>query len=182
MTTTTDAGQTSATSSEPGYEPLTTWSGFAFRVRPAGPADEVALAELFTKVSRDDRRFRFLSGVDKVGSDFLRRLTQVDHDKTEDYLAFDGDTLIATAMLAADSAMERAEVAISIHADYKNRGLGWTLLDHVARAAAEKGIKFLESIESRDNVEAIALEKEMGFTATAYPGDATLVLVQKKLS
>ena len=107
-------------------------------------------------------------------------------DLTEDdirlaYLAFDGDTLIATAMLAADSEMERAEVAISIREDYKNRGLGWTLLDHVAHAAAAKGIKFLESIESRDNVEAIALEKEMGFTATAYPGDATLVLVQKKL-
>jgi len=181
MTTTTETGQVATTSSEAAFELLTTWSGFNFRVRPAGPADEAALAELFTRVSRDDRRFRFLSGVDKVGSDFLRRLTQVDHDKTEDYLAFDGDTLIATAMLAADPVLERAEVAISIHEDYKNRGLGWTLLDHVARAAAGKGIKFLESIESRDNVEAIALEKEMGFTATAYPGDATLVLVQKKL-
>ena len=181
MTTTTDADQAAATSPDAGHERLTTWSGFAFTVRPAGPDDEAALAELFTRISRDDRRFRFLSGVDKIGHDFLRRLTQVDHDKTEDYLAFDGDTLIATAMLAADPAMERAEVAISIHADYKNRGLGWTLLDHVARAAAAKGIKFLESIESRDNVEAIALEKEMGFTATAYPGDATLVLVQKKL-
>src|SRR5688572_15595233 len=125
MTTTTDAG----------HELLTTWSGFAFTVRPAGPDDEAALAELFTRVSRDDRRFRFLSGVDTVGHDFLRRLTEVDHEKTEDFLAFDGDTLIATAMLAADPAMERAEVAISIHADYKNRGLGWTLLDHVARAA-----------------------------------------------
>ena len=52
-------------------------------------------------------------------------------------------------MLAADPAMERAEVAISIHEDYKNRGLGWTLLDHVARAAAAKGIKFLEFIELR---------------------------------
>ena len=57
----------------------------------------------------------------------------VDHDRTEDFLAFDGDTLIATAMLAADPEMERAEVAISIRADYKHRGIGWALLDHVAR-------------------------------------------------
>ena len=181
MTTTRDAPEAPILPDAP-YELLTTWSGFNFKVRPAEPADEAALAELFTRVSRDDRRFRFLSGVDKVGHDFLRRLTQVDHEKTEDYLAFDGDTLIATAMLAADPAMERAEVAISIREDYKNRGLGWTLLDHVAHAAAAKGIKFLELIESRDNVEAITLEREMGFTATAYPGDATLVLVQKKLS
>ena len=179
--TVSDTSSNSQVLPETASDTLTTWSGFAFRVRPAGPDDEAALAELFTKVSRDDRRFRFLSGVDKVGHDFLRRLTEVDHEKTEDYLAFDGDTLIATAMLAADPAMDRAEVAISIHADYKNRGIGWTLLDHVARAAAAKGIKFLESIESRDNVEAIALENEMGFTATAYPGDSTLVLLQKKL-
>ena len=60
-------------------------------------------------------------------------------------------------------------------------GFRWTLLDHVARYARDKGIKLIESIESRDNVEAIALEKEMGFSATAYPEDATLVLVQKRL-
>ena len=44
-----------------------------------------------------------------------------------------------------------------------------------------KGVELLESIESRENREAIALEREMGFTATSYPGDASLVLVQKKL-
>ena len=164
------------------FEELVTWKGFAFRVRPAQSSDRPALAELFAQVSPQDRRFRFLSGVDKVSGDFLERLTKVDHDRTEDFLAFDGDTLIASAMLAADPEKERAEVAISIRSDYKNRGVGWTLLDHVARYAQAKGIELLESIESRDNVEAISLEKEMGFTATAYPGDATLVLVQKSLS
>jgi len=181
MTTIPDAREAPILPAAP-YELLTTWSGFNFKVRPAGPADEAALAELFTRVTREDRRFRFLSGVDKVGHDFLQRLTQVDHERTEDFLAFDGDTLIATAMLAADPDMERAEVAISVHADYKNRGVGWTLLDHVAQVAAAKGIKLLESIELRDNVGAITLEREMGFTATTYPGDATLVLVQKTLS
>lgn len=172
----TDAAAVSAP-----IEELETWKGFRFRVRPATPADKAALGDLFAQVSPEDRRFRFLSGVSKVSGDFLDRLTKVDHERTEDFLAFDGDTLIATAMLAADPEMERAEVAISIRSDYKGRGVGWCLLDHVSRHAREKGIKLLESIESRDNVEAISLEKEMGFTATAYPGDATLMLVQKKL-
>ena len=160
---------------------LTTWTGFTFRVRPVTSADESALDELFRGVSLDDRRFRFLSGVQQVSHDFLQRLTEVDHDRTEDFLAFDRDTLIATAMLAADAEMERAEVAISIRSDYKHRGIGWALLDHVARHARARGIELLESIECRDNVEAISLEKEMGFTATPYPGDATLILLQKKL-
>lgn len=164
------------------YHFLTTWTGFEFKVRSATPADEPALAELFARVSDDDRRFRFLSGVKTVGHDLLDRLTHVDHLRTEDFLAFDGDILIASAMLAADAAMERAEVAISIRAEYKHRGVGWALLDHVAREAERRGIRLLESIECRDNREAIALEKEMGFAATAYPGDSTLVLLQKTLA
>lgn len=163
------------------YVFLTTWTGFEFKVRPATPADKAAVAELFTRVSDEDRRFRFLSSIDRLDDDLLKRLTQVDHLQTEDFLAFDGGTPIASAMLAADEAMERAEVAISIRADYKHRGVGWALLDQVAREAQKRGIRLLESVESRDNREAITLEREMGFTATAYPGDPTLILLQKKL-
>ena len=181
MTISINPTQPQATEMRAPFALLTTWTGFEFRVRPATPDDEAALAELFAKVTPEDRRFRFLSCVKTVGHSLLERLTQADHQRSEDFLAFDGDTLIATAMLAADAGMERAEVAISIRADYKHRGVGWTLLDHVARCAQRKGIRLLESVECRDNREAITLEKEMGFTATSYPGDATLVLVQKKL-
>lgn len=160
---------------------LATWTGFRFEVRPVNPADEAALADFFTLVTPEDRRFRFLSGVRKVGHSMLQRLTKVDHEQTEDFLAFDGDTLIATAMLAADPAMERAEAAIAIRADYKHRGIGWALLAHLGRHARERGVTLIESVECGDNVEAITLEREMGFTATAYPGDPTLVLLQKRL-
>ena len=160
---------------------LATWTGFAFEVRPATPDDEARLADFFARLTPDDRRFRFLSGMPKIGHDLLERLTRVDHDRTVDFLAFDGDDLIASAMLAADPAMERAEVAIAIRPEYKNRGVGWALLAHLARYAREKGIGVIESIECRENVEAIAVEKEMGFTATPYPGDPTLVLLSKKL-
>lgn len=160
---------------------LATWTGFTFEVRPATPDDGPLLAELFEHVTSEDRRFRFLSAVRKVDDDILARLTSVDHERTEDFLAFDGDVLIASAMLAADAALERAEVAISIRPEYKHRGVGWALLAHLARFAEEKGIRLIESVECRENVEAIELEKEMGFTATGYPGDAALVLLQKQL-
>jgi GNAT superfamily N-acetyltransferase len=160
---------------------LTTWTGFSFKIRSAEPSDEAVVADFFTHVTPEDRRFRFLSGIPRLDHDMLARLTRVDHEHSEDFLAFDGDTLIASAMLAADPTMERAEVAISIRAGYKHRGVGWTLLDHVSRHASAKGIELIESIECRDNLEAIAVEREMGFTTTAYPGDPTLMLVQKKL-
>lgn len=163
---------------------LVTRTGFRFHVRPVLPTDETPLAEFFTHVTSNDLRFRFLTAVHKVGHETLVRLTKVDHDRTEDFLAFGEDrtTVIASAMLAADAALERAEVAISIRADYKKRGISWTLLEHVARFAWVKGIRTLESIESHDNREAIELEREMGFTVTPYPGDSTLSLVRKTLT
>ena len=161
---------------------LSTWRGFEFEVRPARPDDEALLSEFFTHVSADDRRFRFLAGVEQVGHSLLERLVAVDHDRSENFLAFDGNTLIGTAMLAADSGLQRGEVAISLRADYKDRGIGWTLLDHLARYAQQRGIRRIESIESRENRQALAVERDMGFKTEPVPGDATLVLVSKDLA
>lgn len=160
---------------------LRTWKDFTFHVRPAGPADKERLAEFFTHVSPDDRRFRFLTPIQKVGNAQLENLVAVDHDR-ENFLAFDGDKLIGTAMLAADPNLSRAEVAISLRADYKARGIGWALLDHLARHAKTRGIKRIESVESRENRSALAVETDMGFKTEPYRGDPTLVLVSKDLT
>jgi len=162
---------------------LATRSGLRFHVRSAAPDDEPALADFFAHVTPEDLRFRFLSAVRKPGHDLLSPLVNLDHTQTENLLAFDADTgtLIATAMIAADPSLDRAEVAIATRSDYKRRGVGWTLLAHVADYARERGIKVIESIESRDHRETIGLEQEMGFEARSYEGDATLVRLSKRL-
>lgn len=162
---------------------LTTRSGVDFQVRPAQPSDEAGLAEFFAHVEHDDLRFRFLSALNTVGHQLLVTMTNIDHDRTENILAFDvdGKTIIASAMLAADADKKRAEVAMAIRADYKHKGISWTLLEHVAHLAKAKGYQTLESIEARDHHEAIEMEREMGFTASSCPGDATLVVLRAKL-
>ena len=162
---------------------LTTRSNFAFQVRAAQSNDQAALAEFFTHVDKDDLRFRFLSPINTVGPHLIATLANVDHQRTENVLAIDADgtTVIASAMLAADPDGKRAEVAMAIRADYKRKGISWTLLEHVARLAEAKGIETLESIEARDHHEAIEMEREMGFTASPAPDDATLILLQVKL-
>jgi len=162
---------------------LTTRTGFRLHVRPATIADDPTITEFFTHVTREDLRFRFLTAVNVVGASQVAALTHIDHRQTENFLAFtaDGSMMIATAMLACDAAYDKGEVAIAIRGDHKHEGVGWTLLEHVARHAESLGVNTLESIESRDNHAAIDLERDMGFTATAYPGDATLVLVSRTL-
>lgn len=162
---------------------LTTRTGFEFEVRPAQNSDEPALAEFFTHVEKDDLRFRFLSGLTTVGHHLLAMMTDIDHDRTENILAFDtdGKTIIASAMLAADADGKRAEVAMAIREDFKLKGISWTLLEHITHLAKAKGIQTLESIEARNHHEAIEMEREMGFTASSLPGDATLVVLRANL-
>jgi Sortase and related acyltransferases len=162
---------------------LTTHAGLKLHVRPARPEDEASLAEFFKHVTPEDLRFRFLAGVREVSHEQLLAMTRVDHRRTENFLAFgeDGKTVIATAMLACDAALNKGEVAISVRAEYKHKGVGWELLRLVCRYAEAKGVKILESLESRQNHEAIELEREQGFVAEAYPDDPTLVLIRKHL-
>lgn len=162
---------------------LNTATGFEFAVRPVGPFDEPALAEMFSHVDKDDMRFRFLSPR-KPGHDMFEELINVDHDRKESYLAIapNGHTVIANALVAADTANECAEVAIAMHKGYKGKGVGWTFLKYIIAQEKRKGVKKLQSIESRENHEAIALERQMGFKASSDPGDASLVRLEFDLT
>ena len=163
---------------------LKTRAGVKLDVRPASAADEPLLTGFFRKLTPDDLRFRFLSTVKEVGPALIHQLADVDHSRTEDLLAFDevDHSLVATAMIAADPDLTRAEVAIAVRSDRKGQGIGWTLLRHACDYAAARGILRIESIESSQNSPAISLETEMGFVAKPYPDDATLTLVSKELA
>lgn len=162
---------------------LVTHTGLTLHVRPVREDDEAALAEFFRHVTPQDLRFRFLGGVGEVSHDRLAAMTHVDHRQTENFMALgdDGKSVIATAMLACDEKRETGEVAISVRGEFKHKGVGWELLRHIARYAEAIGVKTLESIESRENHEAIALEKEQGFVAETHPDDPTLLLIRKHL-
>jgi GNAT superfamily N-acetyltransferase len=170
--------------SDKAVEILATRSGLRLHVRPAVAADEAGLKVLFEGMTLEDLRFRFLSAVQHVGHDQIVAMLRVDHIGSETFVAFEpeNDELVATAMLAADPTLATAEVAISVHRDYKGRGIGWALLKHVADIARAKGVGRLQAIESRENHAAIELEREMGFKAHGCPGEPALMLVEAVLN
>ena len=162
---------------------LTTRSGYSVTIRPVTPNDAPALAAFFVRVAPQDVRFRFLSAQSDVRPDQIAAMVAVDHKASEHLLAFDPatGTLVASALLAGDLPSRTAEVAISIAADYRDKGLGWTLLAHMADLAKALGFARLRSIESHANHAAIEVERALGFTTCEYEGDATMVLVEKDL-
>ena len=160
---------------------LTTRTGLSFDVRPARREDEAALADCFAHVAPDDLRFRFLTACKDVGHDRLVAMTDIDHDHVENFLAVLPDgTVIASALVSVDDGGERAEVAVAMRAEYRQRGVGWTLLDHVAHYVEARGVKLLESYESAENHAAITLEREMGFVTERVAGDPTVVRVSRR--
>ncbi|WP_245896605.1 GNAT family N-acetyltransferase [Sphingomonas fennica] len=160
---------------------LKTRSGLELEIRPVRRDDGPLLREFFAGVATDDLRFRFLSGVNSVSDDQIAQMVDVDHKQTEDFLALADGSLVATGLVASDSGRNRAEVAIVVRADHKKRGIGWTLLDHIADYARSIGIKTLESVEDRHNQAAIDVERDSGFTVKPYGDDPTLVVVSKQL-
>lgn len=151
-------------------------TGRRFHVRPVRPDDEARLAEFFEHVSPDDLRFRFLSGVTEVRHDQLAAMTRVDYRRTITFLAFDEDneTVIATAMLAAEPDRARAEIALATRQELKNSGISWSLLEHVLRYAKAERIGKIEAIEYADHESALQMERELGFTIASDPDDPTI--------
>ena len=164
---------------------LETLGGVQLKVRPASPDDAATVRAFFAELTPDDLRFRFLSPMPRLCESLYDLLVNVDHVRTEDFLVFvdeDGkDRMVASAMLSCDAASKTAEVAISVHPAWRNKGIGWTLLDFVARDAERRGMENLQSIECPDNRGALDVEKDLGFHVDFHPGDPTLNLVSKRL-
>jgi acetyltransferase len=165
----------------PAFE-LVTRSGERLTVRQARPEDEALLAAFFDRVSAEERRFRFFCAQDHVGHDQIAPLVCTDHFRAESFLAFDSaGELVGHGLLACDNPLDTAEVAVSIRSDRRGQGIGWAMLDLLADAARQRGVRRVISIEDRDNHAAIALEREKGFTAQGIDGDPALVLLERLL-
>jgi len=141
-----------------------TRGGVPLRIRAASTADIGALADIYGHLSREDMRFRFKQSVDQLSPDELERLVDPAAGMTS-YLAFTGDTAIACATLLRDPDCEAAEVILSVHPDWKGRGVSWTLLEDVLARAAAAGLKRVSSVELGEDRAAINLQREMGFVA-----------------
>lgn len=162
---------------------LITRGGVVMAVRPVLPTDETILEIFFDRVSAPDLRHRFLSSMSRVDRERILSMVDVDYDRTISFLAFDATgEVIATAMVAADEDRKGAEIALAVRSDMKGRGVGWTLLQHVLHYCRARGFEQVRSLESRENGETIALERDAGFSLHACEGDPTNVEVIKDLT
>ena len=161
---------------------LATRGGIALNVRPASPDDREQVLEFLADVQPEDLRFRFMAAV-RPSEALAQTLTMVDHRDAENLLAFDeaDGRLAASAMIALEGGTDVAEVAIVVRSDLKNKGIGWTMLNHACDYARIRGFRRVECMELSENRAAVEVEHELGFKSLPCPHDATLTLLSKDL-
>ncbi|WP_432543426.1 bifunctional acetate--CoA ligase family protein/GNAT family N-acetyltransferase [Kineococcus sp. SYSU DK002] len=141
--------------------------GGTAHVRPIRPDDADAVAAFHDRQSDESRYFRFFAPMPRLSRRDLARFTQVDHVDRVALVATVGQDIVGIARF--DAAPVRpgrprsAEVAFNISDAHQGRGLGSVLLEHLAAAARERGIRRFTADVLPTNAKMIGVFREAGF-------------------
>ena len=155
-------------------------NGQVVTIRPLDRDDIELEREFITNLSPESRHFRFLGGVGKPSQQLLERLTDVDHDQREAFIAVIDDAgtekEIGVSRYALESAGKAAECAVVIADEWQMQGLGTLLLNRLIESARARGIDHLYSIDSAENAKLRQVAREMGWDSRTDPEDHTQVI------
>jgi acyl-CoA synthetase (NDP forming)/RimJ/RimL family protein N-acetyltransferase len=140
--------------------------GGTVHLRPIGPGDAEGLVGLMERSSDQTRYYRFFGPMKRLSEKDLRRFTHVDHDNRVAFVLLLGDQLIGVGRYDRYPGTDDAEVAFLIEDAHQGRGLGSVLLEHLAAAALERGIKqFVAEVLAQNN-RMVRVFLDAGYTPT----------------
>ena len=149
--------------------------GTSIVLRPMQPDDADALLAFFQELSPKDR---FFLKEDVASPVVIQRwVDDMDYDRALPIIALDGDTIVADGTLHRSRANARrhiGQIRIAVADDYRNRGLGTTLLNELATIANEHGLErlLLEAVSDHED-DAIKAAEYVGFVRVgSLPGHA----------
>jgi acyl-CoA synthetase (NDP forming)/RimJ/RimL family protein N-acetyltransferase len=116
--------------------------GTTVHVRPIRSADADAIVALHARFSDRTRYLRYFSPYPRIPERDLRRFVNVDHRDREALVVSAGSDLIAVGRYERlGPTADEAEVAFVVEDAHQGRGIGSVLLEHLAEAAQQAGIR-----------------------------------------
>jgi acyl-CoA synthetase (NDP forming)/RimJ/RimL family protein N-acetyltransferase len=115
--------------------------GGTVHLRPICPEDADALTGLMDRSSDQTRYYRFFGPMKRLSEKDLHRFTHVDHVDRVAFVVLLGEQLIAVGRFDRYPGTDDAEIAFLVEDAHQGRGLGSVLLEHLAAAGRERGIK-----------------------------------------
>lgn len=114
--------------------------GGTAHLRPIRPGDADTLREFYARLSAETIYYRFFSPRPRLSDREIEHFTRVDYVNRVALIATIGDAMVAVVRYDRTAEGE-AEVAFLVEDAHQGRGVGSVLLEHIAAAARERGIR-----------------------------------------
>ena len=160
--------------------------GRTFQIRPIRPEDEPVLQTLFSGLSADEIRMRFLHSMRTLSHSQAARLTQIDYNREMALvIAAPEDAreqeLYAHVQLLSDPDNERGEFSILVRRDISGKRIGRMLMQRIIAYARSRGIKEIFGNVLNENRPMLRLAEALGFTSRFDHESPGSLIVSMKL-
>ena len=151
----------------------------AIHIRPINSNDIEREKQFVERLSPESWHFRFLYGMHQLTDKAVSDLCGIDYDKKMAFIAViknpdNGEQEIGVSRYATDDKNE-CECAVTVADEWKNHGLGKTLMNKLIDFARSKGRTTLYSIDLADNTHMNQLAKDLGMSHQRDSDDVTMV-------
>lgn len=149
--------------------------GRTVRIRPITPDDTDRLAAFHRSLSDETVYFRFFAPYPELTERDLHRFTHVDHVDRVALVATVGGQLVGVGRYDRVDGTD-AEVAFVVRDDHQGRGLGSVLLEHLAAAARERGVRRFVAEVLPTNRRMLSTFEEAGYHPSHHLEDGVVSL------
>ncbi len=136
--------------------------GRVAQLRPILAADAERLVQFYSRVSEQSKYFRFFAPYPTLSDKDVTRFTTVDNDRRVAFVVTLHSTIIGVGRYDAVGDDE-AEVAFLVEDAHQGRGVGQLLLEHLAQAGRERGIRTFVADVLPSNSRMQQIFREMGY-------------------
>jgi acyl-CoA synthetase (NDP forming)/RimJ/RimL family protein N-acetyltransferase len=137
--------------------------GGTVHLRPICPEDADGINGLMERSSDQTRYYRFFGPMKRLSDRDLHRFTHVDHVDRVAFVVLLGDQIVGVGRYDRYPDTDDAEVAFLVEDAHQGRGLGSVLLEHLAAAARERGIKRFVAEVLAQNSKMVRVFQDAGY-------------------
>ncbi|MHA7263823.1 bifunctional acetate--CoA ligase family protein/GNAT family N-acetyltransferase [Arthrobacter sp. TMN-37] len=145
-------------------------------LRPIAPSDADAVAAFHGRQSQNSIYLRFFTYKATLSAKELKRFTEVDHHDRVAFVITRGADIIGIGRYDRMDDPTEAEVAFNVSDSYQGRGVGSILLEHLAAAARENGIRRFSAEVLPENRKMITVFAEAGYEVERHFDDGVVML------
>ncbi len=141
--------------------------GHTAHLRPIRGDDEERLVEFYAQVSAESKYLRFFAPMPTLSDRDVKRFTHVDYTDRVAFVLTVAEKIIAVGrfdrITGPDGRGDEAEVAFLVQDAHQGRGIAQLLLEHLAQAGRERGVKKFVAEVLPENQRMIQIFREAGY-------------------